>query len=364
MNPHDASDQAAFFDAMYGGATRAEIHAGHSAHHFTVAGHPVSLVIAGRGFAEKLPTALGHLARPSGAKPALTIHAWDDVSTGTFLPKLLSRYLFFVQMHCFDYLGPRNEMIDFHGERIRAVMHLEPVIVSLLDTARSIALYWTRDVRQIPVWDWGTPLRVILNEWAKLHELFLVHSGAVGMAQGGVIFAGKSGSGKSTSALACLYDGELLYAGDDYSLLSATGQPYVHSLYSSAKLKGAPDFERFSRLLPFVANRDRIDEQKALIFLKDAFPERVTTGFPLRAIVVPRISGKPETTVESSSSIAALKALAPSTLLQLPGDGRETMTNLSALVRRVPTYTLNAGTEMRGISRTVEALLKDLCGRD
>jgi hypothetical protein len=362
MNPHDAADQVAFFDAMYGGATRAEAHAGHSDHYFSVAGHSIRLVIAGRGFADKLPAALGHLSRPSEAKPALTIHAWDDVSTGTFLPRLLSRYLFFVQMHCFDYLGPRNEMIDFHGDRIRAVMHLDPVIVSLFDPVRAVALYWTRDVEQIPIWDWGTPLRVILNEWAKLHGLFLAHSGAVGIAQGGVIFAGKSGSGKSTSALACLQDSGLLYAGDDYSLLSTEGKPYVHSLYSSAKLKGLTDFERFSHLLPFVANRDRIGEQKALIFLNDALPKKVTSGFPLRAILVPRISGRTETTIEPSTPIAALKALAPSTLLQLPGDGKQTLTNLSGLVRRIPAYRLNAGTQMRGISQRVEALLKDLCG--
>jgi len=315
MNPHDAADRVAFFDAMYDGAIRAEAHAGHSEHDYSVAGHPVRLLIAGKGFAEKLPTALAHLARAAAERPALTIHAWDDATTGTVLPRLISRYLFFIQMYCFDYLGPRNEMTDCHGDRIRAVMHLDP-----------------EDVKQIPVRDWGTPLRVILNEWAKLHELFLVRSGAVGVLEGGVIFAGKSGSGKSTAALACLQDGGLLYAGDDYSLLSGKGQPYVYSLYSSAKLKGPEDFERFSHLLPYVANRDQIDRKKALIFLRDAFPDKIASGFPLRAILVPRVTGRPETTIEPSTAIVALKALAPSTLLQLPGDGNETMVNLSALL--------------------------------
>jgi hypothetical protein len=284
------------------------------------------------------------------------------VSTRTLLPKLVSRYLHFVQMHCFDSLGTRNEMLDFHGDRIRAVMHLEPVIISLFDPVRSIALYWTRDVEQIPIWDWGTPLRIILNEWAKLRRLLLVHSGAVGMAEGGVLFAGKSGSGKSTAALACLDDSALLYAGDDYSLLGATPQPHVHSLYSSAKLKGISDFEHFSHLLPLVANRGRIDEQKALIFLDESYREKLTAGFPLRAILVPKMSGKSETTCVLSTPMAALKALAPSTLLQLPGFGKETMASLSALVRQVPTYTLHAGTRMRGISHSVKALLQELCG--
>jgi len=362
MTAHEAADQVAFFDAMYEGARRAEEHAGFCDHHYEVAGHAVRLRIAGTGFAAKLPGALAHLSRPAGEEPALTIHAWDEVSTGTCLPRLVARYLFFVQMHCFDYLGPRNEMTDFHGPRIRAVMHLDPVIVSLFDPVRSVALYWTQDVARIPIWDWGTPLRVILNEWAKLHGLFLAHSGAVGLAEGGVIFAGKSGSGKSTAALACLGHGALLYAGDDYSLLDVAGQPHVHSLYSSAKLKGMPDFERFSHLLPLVVNRDHIERQKALVLLHDAFGGKVASGFPLRAILMPRISGGPDTTIEPSTSIAALRALAPSTLLQLPGDGRETMARLSAVVRRVPSYTLHAGTRMRGIAESVEALLMELCG--
>lgn len=361
MTGYETADQAAFFEAMQEGARRAEEHAGYRDHHYSIAGHAVRLRIAGAGFAGKLPGALAHLCRPPVDAPSLTIHAWDDESTGTSLPRLLSRYLHFVQMHCFDYLGPRNEMTDFHGSRIRAIMHLDPVIVSLFDSERSIALYWTRDVSRIPIWDWGTPLRIILNEWAKLHGLFLAHSGAVGLAEGGVIFAGKSGSGKSTSALACLGHGALLYAGDDYSLLSVTAQPQVHSLYCSAKLKGIPDFDRFAHLLPLVVNRDHLERQKALVLLHEAFRDRVTAGFPLRAILVPRITGRPETTIEPSSPIAALRALAPSTLLQLPGDGRETMTRLSALVRRVPVYGLNAGTRMRGIAESVEALLQQLC---
>lgn len=362
MTGHDTADQVAFFDGMGEGARRAQEQAGYRDHEYSIAGHAVRLRIAGGGFADKLPGALAHLQRPAAGEPSLTIHAWDDESTGTSLPRLLSRYLHFVQMHCFDYLGPRNEMTDFHGPRIRAIMHLDPVIVSLFDAERSVALYWTRDVARIPIWDWGTPLRIILNEWAKLHGLFLAHSGAVGLADGGVIFAGKSGSGKSTSALACLGHGDLLYAGDDYSLLSVTEQPRVHSLYCSAKLKGLADFDRFSHLLPMVVNRDHLERQKALVLLHEAFRDRVTAGFPLRAILVPRITGRPDTTIEPSSPIAALRALAPSTLLQLPGDGRETMTRLSALVRRVPVYGLNAGTRMGGIAESVEALLKQLCG--
>lgn len=357
---HDAADQLGFFETMMAGATRAEEQGGRTDHHYSIAGHPIHLRIAGSGFAAKLPTALDHLRADADGAPALTIRAWDDASTGTSLPRLLSRYLHFVQMHCFDYLGPRNEMIDFHGERLRAIMHLDPVIVSVFDPVRSEALYWTPDVSRIPVWDWGTPLRIILNEWAKTRELFLVHCGAVGVPDGGVIFAGKSGSGKSTSALACLSEGSLQYAGDDYALVSVADQPYVHGLYGSAKLKGEGDFQRFGHLLPLVSNRDQLDRQKALIFLQGAYRDRLISGFPLRAVVVPRVTGERETTVEPSTPSAALRALAPSTMLQLPGDGKDVMRWLATLVRKVPVFTLNAGTSMAGISAAVATLLDDL----
>ena len=122
MTAYDTADQVAFFDAMYDGAMRAEGHAGHRDYHYSVAGHAVRLRIAGKGFSDKLPAALAHLSRPPGEQPTLTIHAWDDVSTGTCLPRLVSRYLFFVEMHCFDYLGPCYRQSVRSGEVRRPLL--------------------------------------------------------------------------------------------------------------------------------------------------------------------------------------------------------------------------------------------------
>ncbi len=350
-----------FFDAMYQAALRAELQAGKTDHFFSIGGRSVRLQIIGEGFTKKLPPALSHLKQAAVDSTALTIYAWDDISTRTQLPKLLSRYLYFIELHCFDYRGPRNEMLDFHRETIRALMHLDPVIISLFDPQRSIALYWTCDVNKIPLWDWGSPLRIILNEWARLQQQFFVHSGAVGITKGAALFAGKSGSGKSTAALACLEHGNMKYLGDDYSLVGVEPEPYVHSLYSTAKLKGLADLEQFRQLLPMVGNKEKLDQQKALIFLAGAYRKKLSTGLPLRAILVPRITGKVESGTEPCSAITALKALAPSTLLQLPGTGKETMAFISELVRRVPAYTLHAGTSMSGISNAVESLLNEIC---
>src|SRR5690606_14062613 len=75
VDAYAADDQAAFIAAMAMGAARAEAEVGYRDHHFSIAGHCIRLRIAGEGFAGKLPTALGHLASPPAAVPALTIRA-------------------------------------------------------------------------------------------------------------------------------------------------------------------------------------------------------------------------------------------------------------------------------------------------
>ena len=79
----------------------------------------------------------------------------------------------------------------------------------------------------------------------------------------------------------------------------------------------------------------------------------ITTGFPLRAILVPRRTGRQETTVSEASSAAALQALAPSTIFQLPGAGDEAFRLLSEVCRQLPCYFLNLGTDRAAIADAI-----------
>ena len=135
-----------------------------------------------------------------------------------------------------------------------------------------------------------------------------------------MLVAGPSGSGKSTTTLACLEAG-LGYLGDDYVLLDVD-EPSVHSLYSTAKLE--PDnLHRFPELAPLVANPDRLDSQKAMLFLHEHRPEQLVLHAPVGAILLPRIAHTSRTTLAPAPASAAMSALAPTTLFQLPGYGRE-----------------------------------------
>ena len=107
----------------------------------------------------------------------------------------------------------------------------------------------------------------------------LVHAGAVGTRDGGVLLVGKGGSGKSTTTFTCL-DSGLAYVSDDYCIIENSSIPYTHSLYSTGKLN-AEDVGRFPRLMPALYNYDRLETEKALYFFYEQFPHRISNGFLL-----------------------------------------------------------------------------------
>ena len=184
-----------------------------------------------------------------------------------------------------------------------------------------------------------------------------MHAGAVGRDDGGVLIAGRGGAGKSTTSLACL-DGGLLYAGDDYTLVDVD-RPMVYGLYSTAKLR-PENLHRFPHLAALVDNADELETQKAMLFLYRHRPELLSSGFPVRAIVLPRVTGRPHTEIAPATAHDALAAIAPTTMFQLPGALPELFAKVRRLTRAVPCYWLDAGTELSEIPVAVDELLTSL----
>jgi hypothetical protein len=230
--------------------------------------------------------------------------------------------------------------------------------ITLFDRVRRLGLYWVPDLAALPEWVTGAPLRLLFHWWMTLHGGQLVHGAAVGTTGGGVLISARGGSGKSTSALACLAAG-MQYAGDDYVLLELRPSPRVSSVYATAKV--APtQLAQFPWLTEMVANPGALDREKALIFLNRGDATPLSDGFPLRAVLVPRVTGRPETTVRTLSPASALAAIAPSTILFHPRGGDHELQRLGQLVRTVPTYLLECGTDLAQIPRVISSLLQEL----
>jgi len=341
------SDPEAFFGKLHSSFLRAVEAAGGAIEHFyDMGGFKIRLCFAGPAMVPLITRALSHLEKGPDPRSHLTICLWDSRSTGIDIPP--------PPWSQDDYLK-RGEIGGYYDEHIYTHYDLYTGILSMLNFRQNIALYWLRDAKDFFYFETGAPLLTIFNWWMERRGKQMVHAAAVGTAAGGLLLVGKSGSGKSSTALACL-GSQLLYAGDDHCLIDANPKPYVYSVFCSGKLS-PKDFGRF----PFLHEPLRYAKQpygeKALFFLQEFFPQKITKGFPVKAIFIPQITVRPETRIKKTSAVASLTALAPSTIFQLPHAGHEAFAFLSEFVKQVPAYTLELGTDVSGITRVLENFL-------
>ena len=341
---------------------------------FSIGGTSVVLRFAGAEAATRLSPAFAHLLSDSGtASPALTVNIWDSATAGVQAPTFpgvsvdeASRAtLGTIESWPDD--GSAPEKSDASGPiyyiddpPLRAVYlpHLEAI--SVFDREASAAWHWVADARTQPYWVEAAPIRQILHWWLGAQGLIQLHGGAIGTPDGGVLVVGKGGSGKSTVSLSSL-GSELRYAGDDYVAVSLGETPWIHSLYGSGKLN-PPHVRRFLPwLVPLLANQDRLAAEKAVVYVDQYFPEQMISGFPLRAVLVPRVRlGETEPRIVPISRVAALAALAPSTILQLHPPDPQALATMCALVARIPCYGLELGSDVKAIPGVVAELLGQL----
>jgi hypothetical protein len=225
----------------------------------------------------------------------------------------------------------------------------------MLDLDSDTGVYWIPDAAATPYEDRSGTFRAILSWWMAVHGRQFVHGAAIGDARGGVLVVGKSGSGKSTTALSALLAG-FEYVGDDYCLLEPGLPPIVHSLFGSAKLH-AHHIERFPQLADLVTNPARLDIEKGVFLLGDHMPERLVASLTVRAVLVPSVVGHGPTEMLPLSSARALAALAPSTLLQLSATRNEALARMAALVRSAPSFQFRLGENIEDIPTAIDRLL-------
>ena len=139
-------------------------------------------------------------------------------------------------------------------------------------------------------------------------------------------------------------------------MISLDPEPRAHSLYSSAKLL-PEQVRRFPGLAPALVNGDKLGTEKALFLVLRSHPNSLQESFPLRAIVVPVISGGRSSRLERTSAGTALLALAPSTILQTLGAGQHALITMKRLVARIPAYVLHLGHDLDSIPRELQRAL-------
>ena len=220
IDTSESSDRIGYFDATYELA-QAAAHAagGFIDRAYTIAGLPIRLRFAGPALLSPLTQAFRHLD-VSESSGRLTVCIWDTASTGL---KMLPP-----PWEGDDFLA-RGVIPGYNDERVYTAFQHGSGAVSMLDAERDPAVFWVPSAEELPYWEKGAPLRTILHWWLGGQQRQLVHGAAVGNSRGAVLIGGKGGSGKSTTALACL-ESDLLYLGDDYTVLKSDPSALVYSL--------------------------------------------------------------------------------------------------------------------------------------
>lgn len=291
--------------------------------------------------ADALMGAFNYRRLERGGAPDLTILVWDSPVEQWVAPLL-------------ELIGPGSPhagAMSFSAAGV--VLHLRSwpaPTLQAIDMERRIGLYWTAAAMPIASGDRCRPFLPILHWLLADGPWQFVHASAVGYESGGVLLAGKGGSGKSTTALACARAG-WRYAGDDFVLVDDAPEPRIDAIYSSARLR--PDMTRhFPELARLrVVPNGAGDTDKHDFLLAQAVAMSAFSGFPLRAILVPRV-GAAATALRPASRAEALRALAPSTLAHLK-DVRRVFDKIARLAAAVPCFRLDLGPELDAIPAAI-----------
>lgn len=326
-----------------------------SCQQYQVGPHGIRLRYAHASLERYFGRALGHLHSNGASAPDLTIHIWESPTAE--LPLLLSGFIDLLGTHWWRYGDSRGELVHYSGGRLRAAFYPYPNRLSVLDLDTNTGYLWVEDAQELPYHEIGSSCKVILHWWLAQQQIQLVHAGAVGTEAGGVLIAGPGGSGKSTTCLTCL-GSPLGYASDDYSLVALSPTPTVYSLYNTAKLKGPEDIARFPHLKEHISNRENLDTEKATLFVHEVAPQKVMPQFPLKALLIPTVTGKPDTTYQPLSPGKALMSLSISTIFQLPGAHKNALGFMAAVARSVPCYRLNLGTRLAEIPDVIAEIIE------
>jgi len=335
----DAERLGAAFAELSGAFEDAAARVGVSEHHLRLGGQRITLQIAGDAVASGLLPALAHLEQPAGAgwSTDLRIRAWDTAASETSLPDLPGE---------FDGMLGRAQ----HAGDIHLSFQILESAISALHVGEGEALHCVADARRLAPNDIAYPLSEILGWWMSRSGCYLVHGAAVGTARGGVLLAGSSGAGKSTSALTCQRAG-MRFAGDD-SVLVQTEPPVVFSPYRSARADREL-LARYRDVLP------RLEEPSGDEKMVGFFPrEAMTAELPLSAVVLPRVVPGGRCRIVPASRAAALLAMAPWVTLHVAGGAEQALRSTRAMLSRLPVHGLEVGDDLASLPSILSELIE------
>jgi hypothetical protein len=245
----------------------------------SLCGRQVRIVYSSEILETSLFKAFEHLENiENNAAPAFQIFVCDRNVLSRDLPG-------WAQLTGFS--GRNKEYLMYNAGAIHALFNPDSQVFSLVDTASGQGWYYLPQVADLPWYEKSSPMRMLLHWCCEMVGLILVHAAAVGWASGAVLLVGRSGTGKSTTAMLATQSG-FSFLGDDYVVLDNTRGPAVLSAYNSIKfrremLERLPSAEKLSVNDPYI-------DEKGYFFLYETHPDSLVKIMSLKAVLLRLLS--------------------------------------------------------------------------
>jgi hypothetical protein len=322
--------------------------------YYSFAGLKARFRIAGQELFQHVAAPFGHLSiSGTGKDPVeLEVDLWDENECEISYPEELGDLVDGVS-------GPNLERRIVIGDNDRFIVCRCRGMITWFDRTRRHMIGWVSAGDRLSLYERGHPMRFPLLVWYTDHSVQVLHAGFVAKNGHGVLFAGKAGAGKTTAALSCVWAG-FDYLGDDYVGIKGLkgGNFDGYSIYNAAWLE--PSGSR----IPFLAGKalqpTLSHERRAMVLVSDVFPQRLASSAEISVVMIPRQVRGFTSRITPVSKGRALLAVAPSSLLHLPGSGDRRLQEIAELIERVPTYWLEMGRDFEDIPNCVEATLNSV----
>jgi hypothetical protein len=202
-------------------------------------------------------------------------------------------------------------------------------------------------------------LTLPLLEILKRRGRYSLHAACVaGPNGGGVLLAGASGSGKSTTSVALAVAGYGFLA-DDMVFLEprADRAPRVLAFPDELDLTDET-VERFAALAHLRGRPTWGNRPKHQVRAEECLDVALTWSCDPHVVLFPRVTGAARTTIEPLSTADALFELAPNVLLTEPASSQEHLDAIGDLLRCTPTHQLLLGDDLDEVVHAVDALVR------
>jgi hypothetical protein len=241
-------------------------------------------------------------------------------------------------------------------ENLRGFYHHEIPSWQFYDRANFFGVMTLTRPLAIPPWESGSPLRLFLHWAYAAAGMRLTHAATLGVNGRGALIVGPSGSGKSGTALAGLLNG-LDSAGDDYVLVEKEQGVAAHAVFNLFK----QDPQGLRRVGIDVAPSDTVLNWHGKVELETVTlaGRQLAMRMDICALLLPTISKNQLTTIATATPREAALALAPSGVLQLPGDQGAGFAFLADLVRKLPAFRVRLSNDPLEIAKVIGSFLSE-----